>query len=96
MLPNVTQSYKDQTWKVVGLKLCSNYLLLSIVQLQWFPNLFEALPRSWSRLCLITLNKIFSHFRSKIHFVVIAHNTEQKCGFSFALSPEESHITPGG
>jgi len=25
---------------------------------------------------------------------VIAHNTEQQCGFGFALPPEESHITP--
>ena len=35
---------------------------------QWFPNLFEPLPKSRYRLCLITLNKIFSHFRSKISF----------------------------
>jgi len=27
---------------------------------------------------------------------MIAHNTEQQCGFGFALPPEESHITPGG
>jgi len=33
MLPNVTQSYKDQTYKVVGLKLCSDCLWLSIILL---------------------------------------------------------------
>ena len=32
---------------------------------------------------------------SKIYFALIAHNTEQQCGFGFALRPEESHITPG-
>ena len=47
--------------------------------------------------CLIKLNKLnFSHFIPKISFAVIAHNTEQQCGFGFALPPEESHITPGG
>jgi len=25
-----------------------------------------------------------------------AHSIEQQCGFGSALSPEESHITPGG
>jgi len=30
------------------------------------------------------------------YFTVIAHNTEQHCGFGFALPPEESPITPGG
>ena len=25
---------------------------------------------------------------------MIAHSTEQQCGFGFALPPEESHITP--
>jgi len=28
------------------------------------------------------------------YFAVIAHNTEQHCGFGSALLPEESHITP--
>jgi len=28
-------------------------------------------------------------------FAVIAHNTEQQCGFGSALPPEESHINPG-
>jgi len=35
---------------------------------QWLPNVFEPLPKSRYRLCLITLNKKFSHFRSKISF----------------------------
>jgi len=61
---------------------------------QWFPNFFEPLPKSRYRLCLITLNTKFSHFRSKISFAVIAHNTEQECGFALSLSPEKSHITP--
>jgi len=30
------------------------------------------------------------------HFAVMAHLTEQHCGFGSALSPEESHISPGG
>jgi len=30
----------------------------------------------------------FSHFISKISFAVIAHNTEQQCGFGFALPPK--------
>jgi len=30
------------------------------------------------------------------YFAVIAHNTEQHCGFGSVLPPEESHITPGG
>ena len=30
------------------------------------------------------------------YFAVIAHNTEQHCGFGSALPPEESHITTGG
>jgi len=29
-------------------------------------------------------------------FPVIAHNTEQHCGFGSALPPEDPHITPGG
>jgi len=33
---------------------------------------------------------------SKISFAVIAHNTEQQCGFGFAFPLQESHITPGG
>jgi len=28
------------------------------------------------------------------YFAVIAHNTEQHCGFGSALPPEKSHITP--
>jgi len=28
------------------------------------------------------------------YFAVIAHNTEQHCGFSSALLPEESHVSP--
>jgi len=61
---------------------------------QWFPNFFEPLLKSTYILCLITLNKIFSHFRSKISFAVIAHKTEQ-CGFGFAL-PWKNHILPLG
>jgi len=61
---------------------------------QWFPNLFEPLPKSRRRLYLITLNENFSHFMSKISFPVIAHNIEQHCGFGSALPPEEPHITP--
>jgi len=38
--------------------------------------------------------QFFSHFRLKIYFAVIAHNTKQQCGFGFALPPEELHITP--
>jgi len=30
---------------------------------QWFPNLFEPLPKSRHRLCLITLNKKFFAFQ---------------------------------
>jgi len=30
------------------------------------------------------------------NFAVIAHNTEQHCGFGSGFQPEESHITPGG
>jgi len=30
------------------------------------------------------------------YFTVIAHNTEQHCGFGSPCAPEESHITPGG
>jgi len=30
------------------------------------------------------------------YFAVIAHNTEQHCGFGSALPPEESHITLTG
>jgi len=59
---------------IEGRRLCT------VAPQQWFPNLFEPLPKSWYRLCLITLNKNFSHFRSKISFAVIAHNTEQQCG----------------
>ena len=33
---------------------------------------------------------------SKISFAVIAHNTEQHCGFGSALPPQKPHITPGG
>jgi len=29
-------------------------------------------------------------------FPVIAHNTEQHCGFGSALPAEDPHITPGG
>jgi len=35
---------------------------------QWFLNFFKPLPKSRYRLCLITLNKNFSDFRSKIPF----------------------------
>jgi len=28
------------------------------------------------------------------YFAVITHNTEQHCGYGFALTLEESHITP--
>jgi len=38
----------------------------------------------------------FFEFQVKNSFAVIAHDTEQQCGFSFALPPEESRITPGG
>jgi len=41
MLPNVTQSYKDQTWKVVWLKLCSGCLSLSIILLYKNMQSFE-------------------------------------------------------
>ena len=67
-----------------------------ILSSQWFPNLFEPLPKSSYRLCLITLNKFFSHLWSKICFADVAHNTEQQCGFGFALPPAKSHITLGG
>jgi len=30
------------------------------------------------------------------YFAVIAHNTEQHCGFGSVLPPEESHIIPRG
>jgi len=30
------------------------------------------------------------------YIAVIPHNIEQNCSFGSALSPEESHITPGG
>jgi len=30
------------------------------------------------------------------YFALIAHNTEQHSGFSSALPPKESHITPWG
>jgi len=53
--------------------------------IQWFPNFFEPSPKSRYRLCLITHNQKFSHFRSKFFFAVIAHNTEQQCGFGCAL-----------
>jgi len=52
-------------------------------------------PSSWTSL-LITLYKIFWHFRSKFSVAVIAHNTEQQGGFGSALSFEQSHITHGG
>jgi len=45
--------------------------------------------------CLITPNKIFSHFLLKISFPVIAHNTEQHCGFGSAL-PQKNRILPPG
>jgi len=35
---------------------------------------------------------IMSHYPQ--YFAVIAHNTEQHCGFGSVLLPEESHITP--
>jgi len=41
MLPNVTQGYKDQTKKVVGLKQCSDCLSLSIILLYKNTQLFE-------------------------------------------------------
>jgi len=60
------------------------------------PKLVRAVIPNQGIDCLITLNKHFSHFRSKISFAVIAHNTEQQSGFGFVSSPEELHITPGG
>jgi len=50
MLPNVTQSYKDQTWKVVGLKLCSDCLSLSLILLYESMQPFE---RDRQELCVI-------------------------------------------
>ena len=50
MLPNVTQSYKDQTWKVAGLKLCSECLSLSIILLYKNMQPFE---RDRQELCVI-------------------------------------------
>jgi len=50
MLPNVTQSYKDQTWKVTGLKLCSDCLSLSIILLYKNMQPFE---RDRQELCVI-------------------------------------------
>jgi len=50
MLTNITQSYKDQIKKVVGLKLCSDCLSLSIVLLYENMKLFE---RDRQELCVI-------------------------------------------
>jgi len=50
MLSNVTQSYKDQTSKVVALKLCSDCLSLSIILLYKNMQPFE---RDRQELCVI-------------------------------------------
>jgi len=50
MLPNITQSYKDQILKVVGLKLCSDCLSLSIILLHKNMQPFE---RDRQELCAI-------------------------------------------
>ena len=50
MLPNVTQSYKNQAWKVVGLTLCSDCLSLSIILLYKNMQPFE---RDRQELCVI-------------------------------------------
>ena len=48
-------SYKDQTQKVVGLKLCSDCLSLSIVPLYKNMNLFE---RDRQELCVMQKTKL--------------------------------------
>jgi len=47
-------------------------------------------------ICLITLNKNFSHFRSQISFAVIAHNTEQQCGLVLRYPLKNRVLPPGG
>jgi len=50
MLSNVTQSYKGQTSKAVGLKLCSDCLSLSIILL--YKNM-QPFQRDRQELCVI-------------------------------------------
>jgi len=53
---------------------------------QWFPNLFEPLPKSRWRICL----------NDPQYFAVIAHNIGQHCGFGSALPPRRIAFYPGG
>jgi len=75
---------------IKGRRLCT------VALQQLFPNLFEPLPKSWCRLRLITLNKNFSRFRSKISFAVIAHNTKQQCGLVPRFPLKSRVLPPGG
>jgi len=43
-----------------------------------------------------TVHYLRSHFKTKIFFAMIVHNTEQHRSFVSMLPPSESHITPGG
>jgi len=59
-----------------------------------FPKLVRTVTQVKAAIVLLSTNKKFFHFMSKIFFAVIAHNTEQQSGFGSALPLEESHITP--
>jgi len=95
---------------IISSNYCWNWRFAYFVEYKTFTNIVPVCPFNsvvpklfWTvtqikvaAMSLLPSIKFFLHFLSKISIAVIARNTEQQYGFSSALPPKESHITPGG